>query len=146
MGTVTSLDTFFANIPENWTGMQSRPQQVQLDEKWYMSSTDPKMKGLHWFYSLPPDLLDSADPKTLIYQIWCFPPEVKIPATFCHISATLNTIAIYIISKLEKAQSNICIPNINVWCAQHKFPDSIQCVHQHYWTPTGTPSIAIKRR
>ena len=41
------------------------------------------------FTACLPIFFDSAYLKTLIYQIWCFPPEVKIPTIFCHISATL---------------------------------------------------------
>ena len=49
-----------------------------------------------------PIFLDSAYVKTPIYQIWYFPPEVKISATFCHISATLGVKRMeYCIAKLQ---------------------------------------------
>ena len=42
----------------------------------------PQMKGFRRFHSLSPYFLDSAYIRTFMCQIWCFPPEMKIPVIF----------------------------------------------------------------
>ena len=94
VGRVTSLHTFLCwytyTIGQT---CKADPKKYDLVRSNICHKQTPKWMGSVDFTACLPIFFfffDSAYIKTPLYQIWCFPPKVKIPATFCHISARLS--------------------------------------------------------